>query len=1266
MSFVHLHVHSEYSLLDGLSKVDKLVQRAKSLDMPALALTDHGAMFGAIAFYEAAKKADIKPIIGVETYLAARGMRDRDPQQDQRSFHLLLLAENDQGYKNLLKIASASQLDGFYYRPRIDHDFLAEHNEGLICTTGCLSGEVPRALQSGRYDYAGELLDWYMGVFGRDRFFFELQHHEIPELPEINRKLIELGARYNARFVATNDVHYVDREDAELQDIMLCVQTGSLQSDPDRMRMTDPSYYLRSSQEMQQLFGEVEGALSNTLLIADRCNVNLDFKGYHLPDFEVPEGYTPDSYLRTLCEAGLRKRYGSHTDDPEIRERLDYELDIIHEMGFDAYFLIVWDLCRFAREENIWYNARGSAAGSIVAYSLEITLVDPLEHGLIFERFLNPSRVSMPDIDLDFQDDLRYRMLEYTANKYGRDKVAQIITFGTLGARAAIRDVGRVKDIPLPDVDRIAKMIPAIPGKPITIPEAMKTVTALKEACDEAPYLQELVETAAKLEGVVRNAGTHAAGVIITDKQITEYIPLHRPTGGNLEESPIGAVTQFEMQILDAQGLLKVDFLGLSTLTVMARVCELIRERHGVDLDIHSIPIDDPETFELLGRGDVLGVFQVEGVGMRRYLMDMKPRELANVIAMVALYRPGPMEFIPTYINRMHGQEQVSYRHPTLAKIFEETYGIPVYQEQIMLAAMEMGGYSASEADALRKAISKKKAKALARHREKFIQGAVEKDIEEATAIAVFDDWENFARYGFNKAHAADYGVIAVQTAYLKAHYPLEYMTALLSVFKHDTDRVAIYVADCRRMGIDVLPPDVNTSELDFAAQVNGKEQAAIRFGLGAIKNVGHGPVQAILEARNEGGAFESLEDFARRTDLRQVGKRALESLIRVGALDRLASRIAMLEALDRIIAVSSGYFRASEVGQMSFFGEATGVSDSLDIPQTLSDVPRRRLLSWEKELLGIYVSDHPLTPHIEELTKVVTHFSAELEEAQQGQIARVAGEISQIRPYQTRNGKAMGFVTLEDLQGQIELVLFTRVWKDAVRWLEQDAIVVAEGKIDRERGSPKILVDKISEDFTAFASNGARVGQSRETVQDPIQEPPVEPDYEPTRDPNQPIDQAPVHPRQEEKPPIPVTDVWEELTSKIAEPIDVSVQPTETGEQIASHRSVAEVGEKMHNLPTSAPKPTGSRTEAEPKIITVMLDTSGDRTRDALRMRRVHGLLNSYPGNDRFAFLLFEAAHRYLLEFPSSSTGYCAELYAQLVELVGEHRVQIETLRYQ
>ncbi|TFH36132.1 MAG: DNA polymerase III subunit alpha, partial [Anaerolineales bacterium] len=843
---------------------------------------------------------------------------------------------------------------------------------------------------------------------------------------------------------------------------------------------------------------------------------------------------------------------------------------------------------------------------------------------------------------------------------------------------AAIRDVGRVKDIPLTDVDRIAKMIPAIPGKPITIPEALETVPALKEACDESPYLRELVDTAAKLEGVVRNAGTHAAGVIITDKLITDYVPLHRPTGGNLEENPIGSVTQFEMQILDDQGLLKVDFLGLSTLTVMARACKLIQERHGVDLDINSIPVDDPETFELLGRGDVLGVFQVEGVGMRRYLMDMKPRELANVIAMVALYRPGPMEFIPTYINRMHGNEKVSYPHPTLAKIFEETYGIPVYQEQIMFAAMELAGYSASEADSLRKAISKKKAKALGRHREKFILGAVEKGVEKATAVAVFDDWENFARYGFNKAHAADYGVIAVQTAYLKAHYALEYMTALLSVFKQDTDRVAIYVADCRRMAIDVLPPDINTSELDFAAQVNADGQAAIRFGLGAIKNVGHGPVQAILDARNEGGEFISLEDFARRTDLRMVGKRALESLIRVGALDHLASRIAMLEALDRIIAISSGYFRASEVGQLSFFGEATGVSDSLDIPKTLSNVPRRRLLAWEKELLGIYVSDHPLSPYLEELTKIVTHFSAELEETQQDQIVRVAGEITQIRPYQTRGGKAMGFVTLEDLQGQIELVIFTRVWKDAVRRLELDSIVVAEGKIDRDRGTPKILVDKISEEFKAFEARPMPVAQARPVRQDPDQNPPIErADQQPGNlapSIDQPLQAAvqdekpplPIADAADEKPPLPRAGVADEIPAAFSETFEFSGYPARSNEPVTHSRLLAEVSDEIPVVSISTVNIGDDHTESEPKIITLMLDATGDRTRDALRMRRVHGLLNSYPGTDRFAFLLFEASHRYLLEFPSSSTGYCAELHAQLVELVGEHRIRIETLRYQ
>ncbi len=819
MSFVHLHVHSEYSLLDGFSKIKKLVGRAVEMGMPAIALTDHGTMFGAINFYNAATAAGIKPIIGVEAYLAARKMDQRDNKLDKRSSHLLLLAENETGYRNLLKIASAAQLNGFYYFPRVDHEFLAAHSEGLICTSGCMSAEIPRAILRGDMAKARSKLDWYYEVFGPDNFFLELQHHDIPRIHELNHSLIELGTRYQSRLVATNDVHYVDASDARLQDILLAVQTSCVLTDPNRMRMSDESYYLRSPEEMAELFAEVPEAISNTVLIAERCELDLSFKGYHLPHFTVPEGFTPETYLRKLCETGLEERYGRRAHDPEITSRLDYELGIIHEMGFDTYFLIVWDLCQFAKDEDIWYNARGSAAGSIVAYALDITIVDPIEHGLIFERFLNPGRISMPDIDLDFRDDLRHKLLEYCAQKYGEDKVAQIITFGTMKARAAVRDVGRVLDIPLPEVDRIAKHIPNIPGKPVGIEEALETVPEFQQAYQSAEYLRELIDTAKEMEGVIRNAGTHAAGVIITDEPIVEYVPLHRPTGNTAEDSPIKTVTQFEMEVLDSLGLLKVDFLGLATLTIMARACNLIQKRHGVRYTLANIPVDDPETYLLLGRGETAGVFQVEGSGMRRNLVQMKPQTLDNVIAMVALFRPGPMEFIPTYIRRMHGEEEVSYRHPKLAPIFEETYGIPVYQEQLMRAAVDIAGYTASEADELRKAISKKIKSKLMQHRQKFAAGAVHRGMDQDTANEIFDDWEEFARYGFNKAHAADYGVIAVQTAFLKAHYPIEYMTALLSVSKNDNDKVAFYVNDCRRMGIEVNPPDVSTSGWDFSIE---------------------------------------------------------------------------------------------------------------------------------------------------------------------------------------------------------------------------------------------------------------------------------------------------------------------------------------------------------------------------------------------------------------------------------------------------------------
>lgn len=1257
MSFVHLHVHSEYSLLDGLSHVSELVSSAKEMDMPALGLTDHGAMFGVIDFYNAAKKEGIQPIIGMETYMARRSMTDRDPKRDARSHHLLLLAENDVGYRNLLAIATASQLEGFYYRPRIDHDFLAEHSEGLICTTGCLSGEIPRALLQGQDEKAERLLDWYFELFGRDNFFIELQHHDIDELPGMNAKLRDYAKRYDAHIIATNDVHYVKPEDAELQDILLCIQTGSVKTDPNRMRMTDPSYYLRSPEEMEEIFGHIPGALENTLWIAERCNVDLDFKGYHLPDFPVPEGKTARSYLRELCQRGLRERYGPRAGDTEIQERLDYELSIIHDMGFDAYFLIVWDLCRYAQEQEIWYNARGSAAGSIVAYALAITPVEPLEHGLIFERFLNPDRISMPDIDLDFQDDKRHLMLEYTARTYGQDKVAQIITFGTLGARAAIRDVGRVLDIPLNEVDRVAKLVPNIPGKPMHIKDALEEVPAFREVYETTPYMQELIDTASRLDGVVRNAGTHAAGVIITPDPITEYLPLHRPTGGGGDDQPIQAVTQFEMNVLESLGLLKVDFLGLSTLTVMARACEKIKERHGVELSIDTIPLDDPETFQLLGRGDVMGVFQVEGVGMRRYLMEMKPKELANVVAMVALYRPGPMDHIPTYIQRMHGEDRVTYPHPDLEPIFSETYGIPVYQEQLMRAVMNLAGFSASAADRLRKAISKKRP--LSRYREKFVLGANERGMPAAKAAEIFDDWQNFARYGFNKAHAADYGMIAVQTAYLKTHYPLEYMTALLSVFKHDTDKIAAYITDCSRMGIEVLPPDVNTSDVDFRITDLPSGEAGIRFGLSAVKNVGEGAVQIMLDARRQGEAFKNLEDFLRRVDMRHVGKRAFESLVRVGAFSCLADRASLLQNMDQIMAYSASHFRAKEVGQISLFGAQTGVREDLTLPPPVGEVPQRRKLHWEKELLGVYVSDHPVTPHWKDLADSVTHSSVDLKVTDQGERVSVGGMVCDLRPYQTRAGKPMGFAAVEDLHGKVDLVIFNRVWVKVADWLQNDMVVLVQGRVDRERGDPKVLVDDISADFGP-ANGREREDQGSEPQHEEV---PQDIEHEPAADGSAdgPVRSSLNHSELEVG---PAAGGSEKAGSESVDPGDEAA----SGPDDPGGRSLPggdeEVQERQPPSSDKEPLPLSPDNSDRHKV-TVVLRATGDKGRDTRRMRRVQGLLTSYPGEDRYAFHIYEASREYLLEFPNSTTGFCSELLRQLEGLLGADNLRIESLSH-
>ncbi|MBM3122158.1 MAG: DNA polymerase III subunit alpha, partial [Chloroflexi bacterium] len=735
---------------------------------------------------------------------------------------------------------------------------------------------------------------------------------------------------------------------------------------------------------------------------------------------------------------------------------------IIHQMGFDAYFLIVWDLCRFARQQGIWYSARGSASGSLVAYCLGITPVDPIQHNLIFERFLNPGRISMPDIDLDFQDDRRGAVLEYVSAKYGRDHVAQIITFGTLGARAAIRDVGRVLEVPLPEVDRVAKLLPWS-GGPGTIAHALDEIPDFRDAYDSSPPLKQMISVASHLEGLPRNPGTHAAGVVITPGPLVDYIPIHRPPSGQ-DEGTVGVVTQFEMNALDYLGMLKVDFLGLSTLTVMARACKMISQRHGIDLDLATIPLDDAKTYELLEKGEVVGIFQVEGAGMRRFLMEMKPARVDDVIAMVALYRPGPMEFIPSYIRRMHGEETVEYRHPTLEPVFRETYGVPVYQEQVMTAAVQLAGYSAADADYLRKAISKKEAEELHKHRMKFIEGAVAKGMPEDTAASIFEDWENFARYGFNRAHAAAYGTLAVQTAYLKANYPIEYMVGLLSVFRGNADKTAGYIADCRRMAIPILPPDVNASGVDFGIQPTGQGGEGIRFGLGAIKNVGDGSASLIVDARIADGRYASLDDLASRVDLRQVGKRALESLIRVGALEALGSRGNLERDLDGLVRNSGAHHATILAGQMSLFAGVQAPPPSRPADSDDAPVSVRKQLEWEKELLGVYVTDHPLNAKMPLLSKLVSHWSGDLDAAEKDEVVIVAGEIVRQRNLTTRSGDEMVFAALEDHQGLVQLVLFPRVWKEARGWFEVGKTVIAKGRLDRERGEPKVLVDKVTD----------------------------------------------------------------------------------------------------------------------------------------------------------------------------------------------------------
>lgn len=1110
--FAHLHVHSEYSLLDGLSRINDLVKRAIALNQPAIALTDHGAMYGVMPFYRAATAAGIKPIIGIETYLATRKMTDKDAQLDKNRFHMLLLAQNQTGYLNLLQIASAAQLDGYYYKPRIDRDFMAQHSAGVIATTGCMAAEIPRAIGDGNMKLAHRLMGEYLDIFGPERLFIEVQEHSIPELTTINKKLIEMAPRYGLEnnFLATNDVHYTLASDANPHEVLLCIQTSSTTQNP-KLTFSDKGYYLKSYQEMAALFAQVPGALENSLRIADMCEVNLDSKGYHLPEFDVPEGYDAHGYMRELCEAGLVWRYGPDRarNDTTLRARLEHEMGIINRMGFDTYFLIVWDLCQWAmradvwweryqdpypyssysewKENDIWWNVRGSGAGSVVAYTLGITSIDPLVNDLIFERFLNPGRVSMPDIDLDYPDDVRHLMVAYTKRRYGEEKVAQIITFGTLGARAAIRDVGRAFDMPLSDVDTIARMVPAIPGKPVKISNVLDAEhefysAELTERYNRERTVKELLDTAKNLEGIARHASSHAAGVIVSDRSLHEYVPLNRPTSGDEGLGGVDRVTQWPMEIVESIGLLKVDFLGLSTLTVMRRAARLIEERYGTKYTMDNIPYDagqegpDPnkspdKLFDMLEQGKVAGVFQVEGAGMRRLMMEMKPRRFDHIIAAISLYRPGPMENIPEYIRRMHadifeGKNIVEYHTPQLEPILKDTYGIIVYQEQIIRIAAALAGYEPGEADMIRKAVSKKKKDLMEKHRIKFTEGAMTNGISREVCAAIWGDIEFFARYGFNKSHAADYAKVTCQTAFLKAHYPVEYLTAMLSVERDNTEKVRRYFAEAKNLGIDIAPPHINRSALDFTIEDEG-ERPLIRFGLGAIKNAGEAALGAIIEERDANAAFASLQDLCDRVDLQRVGKRPLEFMIKAHVFSHWGTPVQMMDALDRIVNYSSSTHKAAASGQMSLFGNGTATVqmevDLLRPAAELTEVPHKEILEWEKEALGVHVSEHPLERPLQILSQHTTTTIGDITADWNGKQVKLAGVISQLRTLTTKKGEPMAFGMLEDMNDKVDVVFFPRTWKQCREDVSVDQVMLLHGKVQvKDENELSILVDKV------------------------------------------------------------------------------------------------------------------------------------------------------------------------------------------------------------
>lgn len=1070
--FVHLHVHTEYSMLDGLARIPQLVAKAQEDGQRAIAITDHGGMYGCLHFYNGCIKNDVKPIIGLEAYMAKESRFDKQARMGSDQFHITLLAQNEQGYKNLMRLTTIANLEGFSYKPRIDKEILAKYADNIIATSGCMASLINHSLLHDKDEEAEEWVKWFIEVFP-GRFYIEIQRHDgIEEMPELIRKQVALARKFDLPLVATNDVHYTSRDEATAQDALLCVQTRKLISDTKRMSMMDsPTYYFKSQKEMADLFHDFPEAVKNTLVIAEQCDIKIQTGKLIFPKFPLPESETEESYFEKLAWEGLKKRYDRIT--PELEERLNYEMGVIKQKGYVAYFLITQDFVNWAKGQGIGVGpGRGSAAGSLVSYCLGITTINPFVHGLPFERFLNPQRPTPPDIDMDFADNRRDEVLEYVAQKYGKDNVAQIITFGRMEARVSIRDIGRVLGLPYEDPDKIAKLIPNIPGHKTSLDSALQSVPELAEYYKQPKYKQ-LIDLAKQVEGVVRHNSVHAAAVVIADKPLYEYTPIQRDSNSGK------TVTQYDMYALDcnvsddAVGVLKFDFLGLRNLSILQTALQLIKVQKNIELNLETLPLDDKKTFDLLSEGETMGVFQLESSGMKRVARTLRPNQFSDITAMVALYRPGPMDLIPTFIEGKHNPEKIKYPHPSLEQVLKETYGVMVYQEQILQIANVMAGYTLGEADILRRAIGKKKKKLLDENKKRFIEQSIEKGYTREVAEQVWGFIEAFANYGFNKAHAASYAMIAYQTAYLKAHYPVEYMTALMSIeagshAANRDEKVAQAIETTKKMGIIILPPDVNLSNADFTIEKNeaSLEGLAIRFGFTAIKNVGAAAIDSIIATRETvGGKFHTFTHFLQSTDSRKVNKKVLECLIKVGAMDAFGTRASMLENLEDI-RKKAVQFESTQENQDHLFSE---ISSAQSIPEDtfpqLTEYPRQELLSFEKELLGLYLTEHPMARALQAVSKQANKTIADLDaNVHNGHIFQFGGVITQVRTVKTKKTNSdMAFGKFEDETGSLEFVVFPKAYEEYGKFIQPDTVVLMKAKVEFKDEEMKLMVEKVS-----------------------------------------------------------------------------------------------------------------------------------------------------------------------------------------------------------